>query len=50
MRESQHELVVETGKAQEDLNLTECGWGWTVTNELDLGCIHMYAMLINDVA
>jgi hypothetical protein len=29
---------------------SECGWGWPVTDDLDLGWIHMYAMLINDVA
>ena len=50
MRESQHKPTVEIGKAKEDLNLNECGWGWAVVNELDFGWIHMYAMLINDVA
>jgi hypothetical protein len=50
MGESQHEPMVEIGKAREALKLNECGWGWLVTNELDLGWIHMYAMLINDVA
>ena len=32
------------------LKLSECGWGWPVTDELDLGWIHMHTMLINDVA
>jgi len=50
MGESQHELAVEIGKAQEASNLSESGWGWTVTDDLDLGWIHMYAMLINYVA
>jgi hypothetical protein len=50
MGESQHEPVVEIGNAQEALKLSECVWGWPVTDELDLGSIHMYAMLINDVA
>jgi hypothetical protein len=50
MGESQHEPVVEIGKAQEALKLSECGWGWPVMDDLDLGWIHMYAMLINDVA
>jgi hypothetical protein len=42
--------MVEIGKAQEALNLSECGWGWLVMNDLDLCWLHMYAMLINDVA
>ena len=50
MGESQHEPVIEIGKAQEASKLSECGWGWTITYDLDLGWIHMYAMLINDVA
>ena len=50
MGESQHEPVVEIGKAQEASKLSECGWGWTVIDDLDLGWIHMYAMLINYVA
>jgi hypothetical protein len=49
MVESQHEPAVEIGKAQEALEFSECGWGWPVTDDLDLGWIHMYAMLINDV-
>jgi hypothetical protein len=50
MGESQHTLAIEIGKAQEDLKLSECGCGWPVTDDLDIGWIHMYAMLINDVA
>jgi hypothetical protein len=50
MGESQHELVIEIGKAQEALELSECFWGWPVTDDLDLGWIHMYTMLINYVA
>jgi hypothetical protein len=50
MRESQHEPAIEIGKAQEALKLSECGWGWLVMDDLDLGWIHMHTMLINDVA
>ena len=50
MRESQHKPVIEIGEAQEALNLNECGWGWLVMDDLDLGWIHMHTMLINDVA
>jgi hypothetical protein len=50
MGESQYEPVEEIDKAQENLNLNECGWGWPVTDDLDIGWIHMYAMLINNVA
>jgi hypothetical protein len=50
MGESQHEPAVEIGKAQEALKLSECDFGWPVTNDLDLGKIHMYTMLINDVS
>jgi hypothetical protein len=35
--ESQHEPVVEIGKTQGVPKLSECGWGWTVTDDLDLG-------------
>ena len=50
MEESQHKPAVEIGKAQEALKLSECGWGWPVMDDFDLGWIHMYAMLINNVA
>jgi hypothetical protein len=50
MGESQHELAVEIGKAQEAPKLSECGWGWPVMDDLDLGWIHMYTMMINNVA
>jgi hypothetical protein len=50
MEESQHELAVENGKAQEALKLSDYGWGCPVIDDLDLGWIHMYAMLINNVA
>jgi hypothetical protein len=50
MGESQDEPAVEIGQAQEDLKLNECGWGWPVTDDLYLCCIHMYSMMINDVA
>jgi hypothetical protein len=50
MGESQHETAVEIAKAQESLKLSESGWGWPVTDDLDLGWIYMYTMLINDVA
>jgi hypothetical protein len=50
MGESQNEPEVEISKAQEASKLSECGWGWPVTDDLDLGWIHMYAILINYVA
>jgi hypothetical protein len=50
MGETQLEPAVEIGKAQEALKFSECCWGWPVMDDLDLGWIHMYAMLINDVA
>ena len=50
MGESQHELAIEIGKAQEYLKLDECGWGCLVMDDLDICWIHMYVMLINDVA
>jgi hypothetical protein len=50
MGKTQHEPIVEIGKAQEALKLSECCWGWLVMDNLDLGWIHMYSMLINDVA
>jgi hypothetical protein len=50
MGESQHKLAIEIGKAQEAPELSECCWGWPVMDDLDLGCIHLYTMLINDVA
>jgi hypothetical protein len=50
MGESQHEPMVEIGKAQEASKLSECCWGWLVMDDLDLGSIHMYAMMINYVA
>jgi hypothetical protein len=50
MGESQHKLAIEIGKAQEALKLNEFGWGYPVIDDFDLGQIHMYAMLINDVA
>jgi hypothetical protein len=50
MGETQNKPAVEIGKAQEDPKLSERCWGWLVTDDLDLGWIHMYAMMINDVA
>jgi hypothetical protein len=50
MGEYQHEPVVEISKAQEAPKLSECGRGWPVMDDLYLGWIHMYAMLINDLA
>ena len=50
MGESQHEPAVEIGKAQEALELSECGWGWPVTDDLDIGWIHMHTMFIIDVS
>jgi hypothetical protein len=42
--------MLEIGKAQEALKLSECGSDWLVIDDLDLGWIHMYTILINDVA
>ena len=42
--------MVEIGKAQEAPKLSECCLDWPVTDDLDLSWIHMYTMLINDVA
>jgi hypothetical protein len=50
VRESQHEPVIEIGEAQEAPKFSECGWGWPVKHDLDLGWIHMNTMSINDVA
>jgi hypothetical protein len=50
MGETQHKPAVEIGKAQEAPKLSECCWGWPVIDELDIGWIHMYVMLINDVS
>jgi hypothetical protein len=50
MGESQNEPAVEIGKDQEASKISECGWGWLVMDDLDLGWIHMCAMMINDVA
>jgi hypothetical protein len=36
MRESQHKPAIEIGEAQEALKLSECGWEWLVTDDLDL--------------
>jgi hypothetical protein len=50
MRESQHEPAIEIGEAQEAQNFSECGWGWPVTNDLDLGWIQIHIKSINDIA
>jgi hypothetical protein len=50
MGESQHEPVVEIGESERVLKISECVWGCPVMNDLDLGWIHMYAMMINYVA
>jgi hypothetical protein len=50
MRESQHEPTIEIGEAQEASKFSECVWGWTITDGLDLGWIHIHTMPINDVA
>jgi hypothetical protein len=50
IRESQHEPAIEISDAQEALNLNECGWGWPVMDDLDLGWIHMHTISINDVS
>jgi hypothetical protein len=37
MGESQHKPAVEISKAQEASKLSECGWGWPITDDLVLG-------------
>jgi hypothetical protein len=37
MGESQHEPLVEIGKDQEASKPSECGWGWPIMDDLDLG-------------
>ena len=49
MREPKHEPMVEIGKTQEVLDLWYGGWGWPIPNDLYLGWVHMYTLLINDV-
>jgi hypothetical protein len=49
MRESQNEPAIDIGEAQEAAKFSECGWGWLVMDDLDLGWIHMHTMSINDV-
>jgi hypothetical protein len=49
MRESQHEPTIEIGKSKEALNFSEFGWGWTVTDDLNIGCINMQTIPINNV-
>ena len=50
MGESQHEPVIEIGNAEEASKLNEHGWGWPITNDLDLGWINMHTMHIKNVA
>ena len=50
MGESQHKPSVEVGQSQEASKLDDCGWGWPVTDDLDLSWINMYPMLTNNVA
>jgi hypothetical protein len=50
MGESQHKPLVEFFQSQKASNLSECGRGWLVTNDLDLSWINMYTMFINNVA
>jgi hypothetical protein len=50
MREPQHKPVVEVGEAQEVAELDECLQGWPITDDLDLGCIHMHTLLIHYVS
>ena len=49
MGETQHEPTVEISKSQEAPKLSECCWGWPITNDLDLGGINIHPMLINNV-
>lgn len=49
MREPQHEPKVEIGKAQKATKICLSGWGWLIPNDLYLGWVHMYTLLINYV-
>lgn len=40
---------MEIYKAQKSTNLCYIGQGWPVPNELDLGWVHMHAILMYDV-
>jgi maltodextrin utilization protein YvdJ len=42
--------MIEVGKGQEALKLSECCRGWPVTNDLDLGWIYMDNILIYNVS
>jgi hypothetical protein len=50
MRESQHKPTIEIHKAQEASKVNECGLGWPVMDDLDVGWIHMHTMSINEVS
>ena len=50
MRESQHEPAIEIGKTQKVVKLYQSGWGWPITNDLDLGWIYMHPPFINNVS
>jgi hypothetical protein len=50
MREPQHKPTVEVGKAQEVAELGHCLRGRPIVDDLDLGWIHMYTLLIHDVS
>jgi hypothetical protein len=50
MRELQHKPMVEFGKAQEVVQLGHCLRGRSITDDLDLGWIHMHTLFIHDVS
>ena len=50
MREPQHEPTVEIGKTQKAAELHQSRWGWPISNDLDLGWIHMHPPFINIVS
>lgn len=49
MREYQHAYAVEVSNAEEVAKLCETPQGQLILNELDLSCIHMHTLLINNV-
>jgi hypothetical protein len=50
MREPQHKPTKEVGKDQEFVELGHCLQGQPITNDLELGWIHMHILLIHDVS
>jgi hypothetical protein len=50
MREPHNKPLVEVGEPQEVAKLSYLLQGQPIVDELDLGCIHMYTLLLHDVS